>query len=161
MKRAALALLLSSLFASCFWYGGNGMRALETNRETWENHGIENYQFTFDIRCYCNSGLLPARIIVRADTLHAILNPETGDTLRARSSDRLFWKEHPNRYPTIDRLFEIADRELSKFFYQRPDSIRVEYNETYGHPEYIYIDPRSNMSDDESIATVDDLVVHR
>jgi len=137
------------------------MRALEANRETWENLDITDYQFTFDARCFCDQGPVPARIIVRADTLYAVLDPEAGDTLRARGSNRPVWKERPNEYPTIDRLFEIVGGELSKVFYKRPDSIQVKYNEEYGYPEHIYIDQRANMSDDELTITVDDLAANR
>lgn len=137
------------------------MRALETSREIWESHRIANYQYTFDSQCFCDQGPVPARIIVRADTLHAVLDPESGDTLRARGSNRPVWKKRPGQYPAIDRLFDIIDGELSKVFYRRPDSIHVEYNQEYGYPKQIYIDEQANMSDDELMITVGDLAASR
>lgn len=152
-------LLLGFLLASCSWLGGESMRTLEKNRETWENLDIANYQYTFDVRSYTR-GPSPARIVVRADTLHAVLDPESKDTLRARSSNRLVWKEWPKQYLTIDRLFEIIGEQLYTL-YGRPDSIHVEYNEERGYPEHIYIDPQKGTFGDESRATMEDLVVNR
>ena len=142
------------------------MHALEAHRATWETYGIASYQYTFDAQCFCDQGPVPARIIVRADTLHAVLNPETGDTLRARGSNRPVWNERPMEYPTIDRLFDIIDGELSKVFYRRPDSIHVKYNEEYGYPAYIHIDQRVGRTgavagDDELTLTVGDLEASR
>lgn len=160
MKGLASVLLLSFLLASCSWLGGESMRSLEKNRETWENLDIANYQYTFDVHSFTAGGPTPARIVVRADTVHAVLDPETEDTLRTRGSNRLVWKEWPKQYPTIDRHFEIVGEQVSTL-YGRPDSIHVEYNEERGYPEHIYIDPEKNTFDDETRATVEDLVVNR
>jgi hypothetical protein len=160
MKGQASVLLLGFLLASCSWLGGESMRTMEKNRETWENLDIANYQYTFDVQAFTAGGPKPAQIVVRADTLHAVLDPKTRDTLRARGSNRLVWKEWPQQYPTIDRLFEIIGEQLTKI-YGRPDSIHVEYNEERGYPEHIYIDPQKGTFDDESTATVKGLVVNR
>jgi len=136
------------------------MRTLEKNRETWESLNIANYQYTFDVRSFAIGGPTPARIVVRADTIHSVLDPEMKDTLRTRGSNRLVWKEWPKKYSTIDRLFEIVDDQLSTL-YGRPDGIHVEYDEERGYPEHIYIDPQKNTFDDETTATVENLVVNQ
>jgi len=64
--------------------------------------------------------------------------------------------------PTLDRLFDIIDGELSRVFYRRPGSMHVAYNEDYGYPAYIHIDQRVGgagavAGDDELTITVDDL----
>lgn len=154
----------ASRFSACVlaWYNGESRRTLETSRERWEHHGIANYRYLFDSQCFCDQGPVPARIIVRADTLQAVLNPETGDTLLARGSDQPVWTERPMQEPTLDRLFDIIDGELSRVFYRRPGSMHVAYNEDYGYPAYIHIDQRVGgagavAGDDELTITVDDL----
>ena len=158
IRRSVCIAFLSLLLVSCSWYSSGDTHALQNHREMWENLDVANYQFTFDSKCFCDQGPLPAQIVVRAETLHAVLDPETKDTLRARGSNRPVWKERPRQYPTVDRLFEIVDGELSKL-YNRPDSIHVEYNDRYGFPEHIYIDEQANTFDDELTITAQNLKV--
>lgn len=148
-RRSVSVIFISVLLASCSWFSGEGMANLQKHRQTWDTLGTNDYQFTLDYRCFCAKGPVPARVIVRADTLHAVLDPETKDTLRAPGSNRPAWMANPKQYPTIDQLFEIVKGELSKSFFRRPDSIEVKYNEEYGYPEQIYIDEQTNTFDDE------------
>jgi hypothetical protein len=115
-----------------------GPEALDEAMALWNSSGVEAYTFEFQRLCYCTeeyrapyvttveSGAVVAVAYVNA----TMLEPE----------NELFQAAY-----TVEGLFAMIQSALDKGAY----SVVVEYNETYGFPESIYIDYNVMMADEE------------
>lgn len=114
------------------------------NQNLWQQQGIEDYSFEFSKLCYCGGLFNPAKIVVKADTIHAVLDPETGKPLRDPQTGELVLLNYPNSFNTIDELFDVIENARKK-----ADELDVEYDQEFGYPEYISIDYIKEAIDDE------------
>lgn len=121
-----------------------------TNLNLWKEQNVENYSFEFSKLCYCGGLFNPSIIVIKADTIHAVLDPETGETLRDPQTDELVFPMYFESFLTIDELFDIIDSAR-----QKADKLNVEYNLRSGYPEHIDIDYIKEAIDDEVTYRVD------
>jgi hypothetical protein len=114
------------------------------NRNLWQQKGIENYTFEYSKLCYCGGLFNPATIVVKADTIHAVLDPDTGEPLRDPQTDELVLQKYPESFLTIDELFGVIENARKK-----ADKLNVEYDQNSGYPTYTEIDYIKEAIDDE------------
>lgn len=121
-----------------------------TNQKLWQEQNVENYSFEFSKLCYCGGLFNPATIVVKADTIYAVLNSVTGESLRDPQTDELVLQQYPESFQTINDLFEVIEnaREIA-------DKLNVKYNQQLGYPEHIEIDYIKQAIDDEVAYRVD------
>ena len=62
--------------------------------------------------------------------------------------------ENLRRYSSVPSLFELIELSTE----QHPDVVKLSFDEAYGFPTSIYIDPDSETTDDELIVDVKGLV---
>ncbi|MCG2589503.1 DUF6174 domain-containing protein [Rhodohalobacter sulfatireducens] len=121
-----------------------------TNLNLWKEQSVENYSFEFSKFCYCGGLFNPSIIVVKTDTIHAVLDPETGEPLRDPQTDELVFPMYSESFRTINELFDIIENAR-----QKADKLIVEYNKKTGYPEYIEIDFIKEAIDDEVTYRVD------
>lgn len=126
---------------------GDDFRA---NQNLWQEQNVENYSFEFSKLCYCGGLFNPATIVVKADTIHAVLDPETGEPLCDPQTGELVLPNYPNSFKTIDELFDVIENAREK-----ADELNVEYNQEFGYPQFITIDYMKEAIDDEVSYKVD------
>lgn len=150
-----LFILLSALFliSSCNSIVDRGKGDdFRANQNLWKQQKIENYRFEFSKFCYCAGLFNPATIVVRADTVHAVLDPETGEPLRDPQTNELVFSKYPESFQTIDEFFKVIESAREK-----ADKLNVEYNQKLGYPETIEIDYIKEAIDDEVTYKIDNL----
>lgn len=153
MLRHRYLLFLISIFflSSCDSIVDNEQENdFKTSRNLWQQQGIESYSFEFRKLCYCGGLFNPATIVVAADTVHAVLDPETGEPLRDPQTNELVFPKYSESFQTIDELFEVIESARKK-----ADKLKVEYNQKLGYPETIEIDYIKEAIDDEVTYKVD------
>lgn len=117
--------------------GFSQQEQLNMQRTRWGQQKPSNYEFTFQRICYCGDLYVkPARILVRADTLHSLTYIASGEAVPL---------EYQYAFPIIDSLFSEIEQAI-KF---KADSLYVDYDESFGIPTAVYIDYRYQMADDE------------
>jgi hypothetical protein len=118
-------------------------------RQRWIDQEIHDYSFLLDASCFGCPWYFPARVLVKEDSVVAVLDPDTGEPSRQKTTDgtqgRLLWPEEAEKFQTIDGLFTVVERAIT----DRDGSLQsntissgfsVEYDETYGIPLTIFID---------------------
>lgn len=146
-RTSILSILLSVFFliSSCDSItDGRKKDDFRENQTLWQEQGIENYSFEFSKLCYCGGLFNPATIVVKADTIHAVLDPKTGEPLQDPQTGELVLLNYPNSFHTIDDLFDVIENAREK-----ADELDIEYNQEFGYPEYISIDYIKEAIDDE------------
>lgn len=151
-RRISLLIFLSILFfSSCNLLGENRNHDdLEANRQTWQKYKIDNYEFEVSKACFCPEYLYPARVVVRSDTVNAVFDPETGESLRNPDTKN---QVKLSRYNSINDLFEIVEEAIR----YEADSIEVKYDRALGYPKYISIDYIKEARDDELTFKINNL----
>lgn len=147
-------ILLSALFlSSCdSLVDDRKENDFRANRNLWQHQGIESYMFEFTKLCYCGGLFNPATIVVKADTVHAVLDSETGEPLRDPQTQELVLTKYPESFLTIDKLFDVIENARKK-----ADELNVEYHRNLGYPEYIEIDYIKEAIDDEVTYKINNL----
>ena len=146
IKQVLIGLFLYAAVSGCSIFGIDGEEAdLKSNRQKWQKQNISHYQFELSISCFCPAGLTPAIVVVRADTIHSVLNPETGETLLLPESDVPALEKNPDHYSTIDGLFERIEHAID----QDAHRLDVNYHSKFGYPAQIDVEYFKNATDDE------------
>lgn len=111
-------------------------RELAEQRQKWEQAGIDSYEMTIGLSCYCGvtgpirvrveNGQVVWRVFVDRD------EPVPADYLDERD--------------TVEEIFAYLERTLDR----EPDAIDITYYPERGVPREADIDPWSNAIDDES-----------
>jgi hypothetical protein len=109
--------------------------------QRWKSHNLHNYTINQVRGCFCLEGGVIMRIVVRADTISSITRVVDGSTLPG---------ELMRRYCTVDSLFAIIRRNVA-------DSLVVRYNETYGFPDTLDINPQLHPIDGGVVYTTSSL----
>lgn len=145
-RRELLLFLLSiSFLSSCDSIADDRKENdFKANRNLWQQQDIESYTFDFSKICFCGGLFNPATIVVEADTVHAVLDPESGKPLRDPQTQELVLTKYPESFLTIDELFEVIENANEK-----ADKLKVEYNRKSGYPVHIEIDYIKEAIDDE------------
>lgn len=135
-----LALALSILTAAaCGITEPSGPHSQEQSqlteaRRLWRSQGLSDYSFVFSRSCFCVFEYRePVTIIVRGGKIVSVLSVANG-SLRDAST-----------YDTIDGLFDDIQRAID----DDAASIRVDYDQTRGHPISVYIDIDQQLADEE------------
>ena len=138
--------LLALLLSSCSLLNeGDELEDLRANQRLWQQHHAADYQFDLTKGCFCGPGLYPARIVVRADTVNAVLDPATGAPLTPPESEEPALELYPDEYATIDGLFGVIERAIEQKAYQ----LDVTYDPERGYPRNIRIEYSKHATDDE------------
>ncbi len=137
MKKPGLIFLLF-LLAFLTACGGPQHKALQQNRTLWESQPIQHYRFNLKIGCNCPWGsMMPLAIEVQAGEILSMTARNNEDITRYLQSF--------TPYGTIESLFDTVDSAISKGVYK----LDVTYDETYGFPASILINPSRLVMDDE------------
>jgi hypothetical protein len=119
------------------------IQKLEENKKVWSQKSPPAYTYKLDRHCFCQAGLFPATIVIRADTIHAVLNPETNDTLRVGENREPALDLYPDQYKTIPELFEVIRNAINN----EVDQLDVKYDKTLGYPVYVDINAEKRAAD--------------
>lgn len=147
LRKLAIGLLVCLLLPSCSLFGSGDSKQdeLEEHREIWEEQDISNYRFDLQVACFCSRWPYPAEVRVRSDTVAAIFDPETGDTLRNPRSGKPALQEIPDSYRNVDGLFEVIERAITEDYHR----FNVKYNDRFGYPKKIDYEIGENATDDQ------------
>lgn len=151
-KYGFLLILLSalSLFSCNSIVDGRKGDNFGENQILWQKQNIENYSFEFRKLCYCGGLYNPSTVVVRADTIHAVLNTETEEPLRDPQTQELVFPTYSESFLTIDELFEVIKNAQGK-----ADKLHAEYDRSLGYPTLVDIDYNKDMFDDEVTYQID------
>lgn len=83
------------------------------------------------------------RITVLSDTIHSVMRISDGSALSSSES---------NTYMSIEQLFEYIDH--------TKDSLIIKYNDHYGYPELLDINPQLHPVDGGALYETNDLQRH-
>lgn len=122
MKPIFYIILLALTFVSC-----NKKQPTEPEfsepLQKWQSQNLHNYSVDQMLSCFCLNAGETMRVVVKADTVYRVI--------RLKDNTVVDYKN----YITIDSLFSIISRNIS-------DSIVVRYNDQYGYPEFLDVNPQ-------------------
>lgn len=139
----AATLLLLIVWASAVplfhWFVvDDGSDELAARESQWHGLSVDSYEFVVRKNCFCGPPAnMPVKIIVRDSLTIAAYDPSTGN---ADSGDRI--EGVPDSVPALFAEVESA-------IAAQPLTLEVEYDDTYGFPVRIQVDPGEQNSDDE------------
>ncbi len=148
----AALLVIFLLVAAVVWYIGtaaapgtalNGAQA-HTPAEVWAAQGIDDYQYTLQVSCFCMvDATRPVTITVQNGQVASITYVDDGTA----ADPALF-----EQYDTIDEIFAVIDEAAA----QEPARLDVTYDEATGVPQSIAIDISEQMADEELYLEISD-----
>lgn len=142
-----LAGLAALTLASCsITEPGRSAKALELsrNRALWASVRLRDYEFDYQLSCFCGSEATEnVHIVVRGDQVSAAFRIRDG-----LPATRQFGK-----WPTVGDLFDDVQQHIE----EKAERLEVTYDPTYGYPRSIAADVRFMVADDESSQTASNL----
>jgi hypothetical protein len=145
----AATLLLLIIWASAIplfhWFSVDDGSDLLAERESqWSSHNVDSYEYTVKKSCFCGApGNIPVTVVVRDSRTIAAFDATTANN---PGGDRV--EGIPAAVPA---LFGIVQAAIEA----QPASLEVVYDEVYGFPLHIRIDPSEHIVDDEISYQVD------
>ena len=141
MKQILIILLVLGFFSSCdsnaskYNNINTAQQLLNKYKSLWTKADIHNYTFVMKRSCFCpieeNTQILVSDdILIEAKYI---------------PSNKLYNKEQLSYQRTINQYFSLIQEAIDKNVYK----LTVEYNETYGYPEEIFIDRNKQIEDEE------------
>lgn len=135
MKRCRVSLILTALMVMA---GVSCSKSLESkdlnaNYNKWTRTGIQEYEYSLAINCFCSTDRTGPHIIRVNGDLIATVN---GNSYDITKTGTLY---------TVPQLFNLIRESIAR----KPYRITVEYDNTYGFPKKIYIDYDQNIADEE------------
>lgn len=128
------------------------IKTITQEKNKWEAINTGSYQYTLDANCKCAiTNYTPALIIVKADTIHEIIDPISKVAMVNPLDSSLVQDSLKDWFYTIDDLYELL--EDSKGVYSR----EVEFDVQDHFPTLISIDQIRRAYDDEIYFTAADL----
>lgn len=145
-RTSVIGFLLVLMLPACSLsqVGDSEKSRLEKHRAHWQEHGPSDYQFDLQKWSFGPRGLFPATIVVRADTVRTVLDPETGTTLVLPQTEKPALETNPGAYPTVLDLFAVVERAIEEDY----KHLEVQYDEQLGYPEHIESEIAEDMADD-------------
>tara|TARA_B100001079_G_scaffold127866_1_gene109642 strand:+ start:575 stop:1030 length:456 start_codon:yes stop_codon:yes gene_type:complete len=135
MKKFIPILFISLLFYSCNSIDPVELNEFQINLNKWESKNINSYIITLKMSCFCIP-TDPIDIKVENNQITEINSaPVTSEQLNNE-----YWYAK-----TIDELFIFIDENIKEEPFQQV----LEFNETYGFPEYIYFNREEMLVDEE------------
>jgi hypothetical protein len=146
--RLLAAALLALTAMSCSITGttsrNDAQRELSRNRQRWTSAGIHDYEFDYQMLCFCApEATEPVHITVRQDAIASVV----------RKRDGLPAGTKYGGWPRIGELFADVEGRLD----QGVNRITVDYDPTYGYPRSIVVDVAAMAADDEYSHTAGEL----
>lgn len=110
---------------------------VESNREKWMQHGINNYEIEMQKICYCVPEVVRMMVFeVDDNSIKTVRYADTGDDVE---------QQHYGDFNTIESMFAFVEQSLEK----NPADISIAYDEKYGYIKELSIDFKENIADDE------------
>jgi Family of unknown function (DUF6174) len=129
MRRRYQIGLLLLLLSSC---KDHGLQPLPPDPyEKWRSYNFHNYSIDQMRVCYCPEGGQRVRIRVRSDTVASVIRLFDSSVVTTPAL---------RYYLTVDSLFAIIRGSTA-------DSLGIRYNEVYGYPESLDINPQLHPVD--------------
>jgi hypothetical protein len=146
MRHSLAFVLLTCLVVSCEDLGpvdsqqsesiSADYSAIPDPRARWQAYQLKSYVFEQQRMCFCGD---------RGETcLVYVSNGKATDVVRKSDGGSIF-REFGFLYKTANQLFDLADS-LKSVSVAR---LVIEYDERFGFPKYIYVDPSAQMADEE------------
>lgn len=143
--RIAATITATTLLLGCGGSDSNDLLDdLNANRAKWESANIDNYQFEYQISCFCTEETTLPRLVLVEDGQVAYQTIIEGNVALPR--DDAYTE-------SIDSLFQLIALEES-----RAESLTVKYDPELGYPTEISVDINEQTADDEYTLTISDLV---
>jgi hypothetical protein len=98
--------------------------------ERWRSFGIHNYTIDQVRTCFCPNASIPMRLTVRSDTVFSVTRISDGTAITF-SESQPYW--------SVEKLFANIK--------SLQDSMVIRYNDKYGYPEYLDINPAGHPVD--------------
>lgn len=106
---------------------------LNTFRDLWEAQGIDSYEMTQEVSCFCASDFrFPKRLTIENNRLVAV-------------NGGPFDEQFPNEFMTIEEAFNFIEDRL----FENPATARIFYDGTFGFPYTFYFDMDLRIADEE------------
>lgn len=117
---------------------------LERNRLRWASARLHDYEFDYQLSCFCAPDATePVHIVVRGDVVESVTRRRDGLPAGTRYGG----------WPRVDELFADVARRIE----QNAARLDVSYEATYGYPQKIIVDIDLMAADDESQQTAGNL----
>lgn len=130
------------------------LEELQANRELWEQQDLDDYRFHIQIGCFCPPYFVqPSTVVVRTDTVNAVLDPSTGEPHTTPTSGQPLTARQRSSFPTMDELFDQIEDAL----HNDADELEVQYDADRGFIRQASIDPAKCASDDDVTYKVSNL----
>ncbi len=147
IKNTFLLLILAAVIISCDSNGVSNkeIKKLDNAIEKWESKKAQDYSYEFERGCFCPY-FGKVEIVVFADTVYAVKDPETGEdvTIETESGSVKILEFYPDYFPTMDELFETLKEASLK-----ADEMKGSYDSEIGYPKEVSIDYYEDAIDDE------------
>jgi hypothetical protein len=128
MMKIKFLLGLSLICCLCCKKEQSSQPMQQTPFEKWKSQNFHNYTIDQNRSCYCLHGGELMRMTVRSDTVARMIRISDASVITLPY------------YFTIDSLFGIIRN-------SRTDSLVIRYNDQYGYPEYLDINPQLHPVD--------------
>lgn len=115
------------------------LKALADHQRVWTSKGIDDYRITIERQCFCPGGQLVFTVVDGVVT--GVVNDQ-GQVLRPT--------DVPDQPKTVPELFALVAGLPAE------SAVNVSYNEDFGFPSLISVDPIPNAIDDEYTIVVHD-----
>ena len=132
-----LALLLSVIAFSCSkGTTGPDYSSISDPQERWQAYHFDAYTIEQIRSCFCARAGTVYQVVVKGNVIVDVIDPATKTSLPA--SERQWFK-------TVDQLFDIV-RSVDT---ATVAAFQVDYDQRYGYPKNLYVDPNSQIADEE------------
>ncbi len=147
IKLSFILLLLISVLIGCNNNGvsNNEIKKLDNAISKWQTNKSVDYSFIYEEQCFCPY-FGKVEIVVFADTVYAVKDPETGDdvTIETATGIEKLMDVYPDFFKTIDGIFENL-----KYASLNADEMEGSYDSQIGYPKQVSIDYYEDAVDDE------------
>ena len=125
--------ILTALLIVSFCNRSNNSDEFSVNESKWYSKNINNYEFTLRINCFCPQERVGPHLIKVVNDEIVSVNNQPYDP--AATGELM----------TIDELFTFVETGIDGNPYRKT----IEYNSTYGYPQYVFFDYSKTMADEE------------
>jgi hypothetical protein len=145
IKKISLCLMLTAAVPVAYGFSATQDNVqdsqLEENRAKWQQAGIKDYRYTFQIGCFCTpETVVPRSIEVRGGKVKSA----------TRADGKTDGEDMKRIYGDMDYVFGLIERAEGA----KSEKVAVNYDPQLGYPTRISIDYRATMQDDEVNYTI-------
>jgi hypothetical protein len=139
MRGVRSVVAVASAAMVCSWGKANAGENLELStlnqkRAIWEDHGLESYNYFYQLNCFCVAeSVRPVKIAVEGGVVVSVLDTETGQNLDIA------------RFQTVNYLFD----QLNFYVVDQSDVVLADFDPALGYPVSVYVDPDIGLYDEE------------